>query len=158
MLSTRNFIGQAVLLRGGRVLGSVGDAVIDPHREQVLAWLVNPSAQAPEAVVLPLEAVFELGPDHLTVTACDDLVALRRLPRVEAAWRRGLHLGHTPLMSGDVVLGTLHDVHFDVDSQQITLYDVLPSGRRHPVQVAPEQVRCTGAGVWEAGRTAQALF
>lgn len=159
MLSTRKVIGRAVTLRGGEVLGFVGDAVIDPSREEVLAWLIRPACAGPEDTVLPLEAVFEVRPHRLTVTSGDDLVAVGRLPRVEFAWRHGPRLGHTLLTSGDLVLGTLHDAYFDAESYQIVRYDVLPGGEDpHPIRVPADQTRWTGNGVWEASATARHLF
>lgn len=157
MLTSHDTIGRCVIRPNGELLGVVTDLVVDYRARRVLALRVEvyragscgTDLWADETVVLPLEAVYDLQPDYVMITNRDDLVAISRLPLVQAASEesraRSLTLGQAPLHDRQGgLLGRLAALRFDPDSGALLAFEMKAqdAGPCGTVVLSAAQVDC----------------
>lgn len=153
MLTSQNMIGSRVIRPNGEVLGIVTDLVVEYQARRLLALQVEvlcagscePDLPAGDLVVVPFESVYDLQPKFVVITNRDDLVAVSKLPLVQATCVHSLVLGQTPLHNRQGgVLGQLEGLRFDAESGALLAFEMKArDAELHgPVVLPAAQVEC----------------
>jgi uncharacterized protein YrrD len=125
MNSASSFVGKQVVTQAGTPVDTICDVIFDPHKHQVLCFIIEPGGWVGGTKILPWSDKFSITANALTISSPDQIVLARSVPRIQAVLEKiQVVVGKKIVASDGRQLGILDDVYFDPKTGDIREYEV----------------------------------